>query len=133
MRSSNERGTTSMGEYALLIFLVVGTIIAMTTYVKRGFQARMHDARHYMITTASEACNKACMNATWMNGENRIGEQYEPYYAFVDAEVKSGILNVKQMTDKVASKVSVRAKTHVNSESNQSPPKYAATDQIMRY
>ena len=60
MKWRSQHGSTSMAEYALTIFLVIGTVVAITTYVKRSLQARMHDARHYMITEVSKDCDCNC-------------------------------------------------------------------------
>ena len=43
------KGQAIMGEYMLVIFVAVGTIVAMTVYFKRAWQARVFDARNYML------------------------------------------------------------------------------------
>jgi hypothetical protein len=97
----NNKGATSLAEYAVTVFLVIATITAMTTYVQRTLQARMRDARHYMVTNVSEACDpgycgpaadlkKYQVNVGGITIEKqKIGEQYEPYYAQVNAQVSS--------------------------------------------
>lgn len=62
--------TQTLAEYAILISVVVGTMIAMQTYVKRGLQARCKTfvdgaAVHF---TDSET--------------GRVIKQYEPYYTY---------------------------------------------------
>jgi Flp pilus assembly pilin Flp len=64
-RLSNHRGQNT-AEYAIVIALIIGAVIAMQTYVKRGLQGRMKDATDYVATETKD-----------------IGttKQYEPYYA----------------------------------------------------
>jgi len=52
-------------EYAILISIVVGGIIAMQTYTQRALQARVRDSANYMVTET------AGLGSTL---------QYEPYY-----------------------------------------------------
>ncbi len=65
-RSFNNRKAQNTAEYAILIALVIGGIVAMQTYAQRALQGRLRDASVKMRdeTTA-------------------IGDtlQYEPYYA----------------------------------------------------
>ena len=56
-RGQNQHGSTSLAEYAVTVFLVIATLTAMTVYVQRTFQARMRDARHYMVSTVGDACD----------------------------------------------------------------------------
>ncbi len=57
-------------EYAILIALVVGGVIAMQTYAQRALQGRMRDA-----------------NVTMRDKTNVLGNtlQYEPYYSKTEA------------------------------------------------
>lgn len=55
----------STAEYAIVIAIVVGALIAMQIYIKRGLQGRYHDAVKYMATDSAAIGNT---------------EQYEPYY-----------------------------------------------------
>jgi hypothetical protein len=57
-------------EYAILIALVVGAVVAMQVYVKRGIQGRVRDVVDHTGTGGEVA------------GENLTlsGSQYEPYY-----------------------------------------------------
>ncbi len=61
----NHRGQNT-AEYAIVIALIIGAVIAMQIYVKRGLQGRMKDATDYVATETSE------LGAT---------KQYEPYYS----------------------------------------------------
>lgn len=65
-------------EYAILIALVIGAIIAMQTYAQRGLQARMRGTSLYM----KDQMGTALLTA---RGANAVGTlnatgQYEPYY-----------------------------------------------------
>jgi Flp pilus assembly pilin Flp len=64
LRLCNHKGQNT-AEYAIVIALIIGAVIAMQTYVKRGLQGRMKDGTDYIATETKE-----------------IGttKQYEPYY-----------------------------------------------------
>lgn len=57
----------STAEYVIILGLIVGAVVAMQTYVKRGMQGRIRDT---VDTTADGGQNLV----------NFTGEQYEPYY-----------------------------------------------------
>ena len=67
------RKAQNTAEYAIVLGLVVGAIVAMQVYVKRGLQARIHQ-----FATKS--------NSTFTAEFNKIGldtnKQYEPYYLY---------------------------------------------------
>lgn len=59
----------SVAEYVIILGLVVATVVAMQTYVKRGMQGRIREAVDYVE------------NPTDVTGVvNFTGAQYEPYY-----------------------------------------------------
>lgn len=64
-------------EYAILIALVVGAVVAMQSYVQRGLQARTRGTSLYMKDQISEAMrnNDGDMAASIGNTG-----QYNPYY-----------------------------------------------------
>ncbi len=68
LRFFKKRKAQSTAEYAILIALVVGVVIAMQTYVKRGVQARVHDEVGGMVNGTAEL------------GTTDADKQYEPYY-----------------------------------------------------
>src|SRR3569623_1292015 len=80
MHYRNRKGTATLAEYSITILLVVAALTAMTTYVKRALQAKMRDARHYMIETATTGCEVNCRNAAHIAEGSTIAQQYEPYY-----------------------------------------------------
>jgi len=63
----------------LVIFMVLGMVVAMTVYFKRGVQARTHDALHYMV---NEVKYRAAGNYY-----GNLYLHYEPYYTKTDAAV----------------------------------------------
>lgn len=64
-------------EYAILIALVVGAVIAMQTYAQRSIQARIRGASQYLTSVGTVGSNKIL-------GDDA---QYEPYYLKQDYEV----------------------------------------------
>lgn len=63
----------SVAEYVIVLGLVVATVVAMQTYVKRGIQGRVRDAVDYVENPAE------------LTGVvNFSGNQYEPYYLMSD-------------------------------------------------
>ncbi len=129
----DQRGSTSLGEYALTIFLVVGVVVVMTTYVRRSLEGRMRDARHYMINAVSNVCSSDvnCMNATNLGGKNAIGEQYEPYYISVvgnqnlDSFKRKGLYVASSGKEEFDSYSNIE--TQGNSYSGQAPPRVSGT------
>ena len=67
-----KRAQAVMGEYVVVIFLVVTVIGAMTIFFKRAVQARIHDARDYMV--------KEVRNRTKGEFDGNLYFEYEPYY-----------------------------------------------------
>lgn len=144
IKSLDHKGTTSLAEYAVTVFLVVATITAMTIYIQRTLQARMRDARHYMVKTVGEECDQVyCGPAANLGtyqfnvgglpaGVQRIGDQYEPYYAQVNSIVDNDRARNKRL---VASSGSAgifmddrQTTTNTSTYSNQAAPSYARTD-----
>jgi len=61
----------STAEYAIMIALVIGAVVAMQTYVKRGLQGRLFDAVTYLANAGSNVLVGGRQNSTL---------QYEPDY-----------------------------------------------------
>lgn len=68
----NNSGQAVAVEYAVIFLIVVAVIVAMTTYVNRALQGRIHDARNYMYIQVNSVYN------VYRNGIMPAG--YEPYY-----------------------------------------------------
>ena len=71
-------------EYAILIALVVGAIIAIQTFAKRALQGRVRDAAKYMV----DKTNFATMST--FSAGNYNTAQYEPYYQNSQYETTRG-------------------------------------------
>ncbi len=84
----NNKGQAILSEYVMIFFVVIAAVAAMTTFVQRGFEARVHDARNFMINSvmSSGACDANCLSATGAAGK-QIPYEYEPYYAQVLSDV----------------------------------------------
>lgn len=63
------RKAQSTAEYVIVLGLIVAAVIAMQTYVKRGFQGRIKDAVDYTDQGGQGG-----------NTVNFATKQYEPYY-----------------------------------------------------
>ena len=124
-----------MVEHVILFFLGIAAVIAVTVYVQRAIQARIRDAKIYMIDTTSSACSQAsgtisgtnivvdCMNATGGNN-GKLAYEYEPYYT----NIASGIAREQNVKTTLASKSAGKIFTEnsaINSMSIQAPPSKA--------
>jgi hypothetical protein len=69
----NHRGQATVMEYVMMFFLVSALMAAMSLYVKRAVQARMRDARRYMVLQVN-----AVYTGNIALGNLTLG--YEPYY-----------------------------------------------------
>lgn len=69
---NNRRAQAAVGEYALVIFLVLAVVVGMTIFWKRAIQGRIHDARDYMVDSVRQR------TAGSFNGDLYL--HYEPYY-----------------------------------------------------
>jgi hypothetical protein len=61
------RKAQSTAEYVIVLGLIVAAVVAMQTYVKRGFQGRIKEAVDYTGNQGSDVVQFT-------------GQQYEPYY-----------------------------------------------------
>lgn len=75
----NRQGQSQAVEYAIVIFLIVGALAAMSTYIKRASQARIYDTRNFAFQKVNEFYTEM------YNGEKTISPGYEPYYVQKDA------------------------------------------------
>ena len=71
-------------EYAILIAIVVGAVVAMQVYVRRGLQGRIRSAVDY---------TGGVTNASWFNGT-----QYEPYYMCSTGTTKQDVKDTEKLT-----------------------------------
>ena len=77
-------------EYAILIFVVAGAIVAMTFFLKRALQARAQDARRYMMFGAG-TYYEALLGKLSPDVPSKIPVEYEPYYAQVNMAVERNL------------------------------------------
>lgn len=73
----------STAEYAVLFALVVGAVVAMQVYVRRGIQGRLKSVVDD-ITIGNSITNVAGLGTIFANGQF----QYEPYYLASDARTE---------------------------------------------
>jgi len=79
----NKKGQSILSEYTMIFFVVIAALVAITTYVQRGFEARIHDAKNFAITQANAACDANCQIAT-----GNVAYEYEPYYVQMFSNVQ---------------------------------------------
>ena len=70
-------GQSVLSEQMIIIFIVIAAIAAITVYVQRSLEARIHDARNFMVDAVANnsVCDANCLLAT-----GNIMHEYEPYY-----------------------------------------------------
>jgi len=115
---NNMRAQAVVGEYALVIFLVLGVITAMTVYFKRGIQARIHGARDYMINDVR------ARTAGSYGGDLYL--EYEPYYTNTDATVTRNIRHTTSLLPGASSGIfqkTIDESTSVEVSSETAPPR----------
>jgi hypothetical protein len=85
-RRMNNKGQASLSEYVMIFFVVIAAIVAMTVFVQRSLEGRIHDARNFMISSIadSKVCDTNCLNATG----GSIANEYEPYYSLILSDVQ---------------------------------------------
>ena len=87
LRRLGKRAQTT-AEYAILIALVVGAVVAMQIYVKRGIQGRVRNVVDH--TGAGGDVAGQTLNFT--------AEQYEPYYTTSTADTTQNTGSTETMT-----------------------------------
>ena len=75
----SRKGQAVIGEYAVVISMVLAVIVAMTVYFKRAVQARIHGARDYMVNEV--------LTRTEGQYNGPIYSGYEPYYTQTNSVV----------------------------------------------
>jgi len=108
----NNKGQSVLAEHVMIFFVVVAAIIAMTAFVQRGLEARIHDARNFMIdsVTNSGACDANCVAAAGGN----IAHEYEPYYSQSLSLVQKSDEDFKETTPGKAAAIGVVYNSQVN-------------------
>jgi len=80
----NKKGQSILSEYVMIFFVVIAAIVAMSTLVQRGLEARLHDARNFVVNSVKKVCDTNCLEATGTT----IPYEYEPYYAQMLADTQ---------------------------------------------
>ena len=123
----NNKGQSILSEYVMIFFVVIAGVAAVATFVQRGLEARIHDARTFMINSVinSGACDANCVQAAGGN----ISYEYEPYYAQMLLDVgHNEQVNTGATTSAVNWSIgavytkSVNEAATINSASTQLPP-----------
>ena len=87
LRGRFAKKAQTTAEYAVLIALVIGAVIAMQVYVRRGLQGRIREAVNHTGLGGSVG------NVTF----NFSGNQYEPYYLQSNQLSSQGINETSNM------------------------------------
>ena len=131
----NNKGQAILSEYVMIFFVVVAAGVAMTTFVQRAYQARIHDARNFMIETVSNsgACDANCLLAAGISG-TQIPFEYEPYYSYAISNVQQNQQDRSSATSGNAQVIGVTYNkllddtTQTNSLDCQLPPECASSN-----
>jgi len=89
------RKAQSTGEYAIIIGLVVGVLIAMQTYVRRGIQARSKDATDSYVASVGADTYWSQITSTQADLES----QYE--HNKLSSKRTSSVLDGTETTEKM--------------------------------
>lgn len=90
LRLMKNKKAQNTAEYAILIALVIGAVVAMQTYAQRALQGRMRDASLQFVDETSNLGTTA---------------QYEPYYLNTAAQTDTYVEDVDTATAVTRSKV----------------------------
>jgi hypothetical protein len=112
----NKKGQSVLAEHAMIFFIVIGALVAMTIFVRRGFEAKIHDARNFMINSVmnSSVCDANCVAATG----GGIYYEYEPYYVQSFSNVLQSDNEFKGLTNGNAAETGSIYINTVNDQSN---------------
>jgi len=120
----DNKGQSILAEYIMIFFLVIGAATAITTFVQRGLQGRIHDAGHLMMDTANNALSQCdgCQSAT-----GNVMYEYEPYYAQTNSyqyqnELDSSGLTNGSKPDKDVYRNNINSIVQTIANSQQLPP-----------
>jgi len=112
----------------MVIFIVIAAVVAITVYVQRSLEARIHDARNFMVDSVvnNSVCDANCLLAT-----GNIMHEYEPYYtqmAASSSQNQEQELTAAQGNAQVIGAIygqSDNETTQSNAVTNQLPPEWA--------
>jgi hypothetical protein len=121
----NNRGQSALAEHVMVFFIVVAALVAMTVYVQRSLEARIHDARNNAIDELvnSGVCDANCLAATG----GSINHEYEPYYTVMSTSFATNGWEQAAQTNGSANSIgaiyynNVNEDTIINATSGQLP------------
>lgn len=114
----NRKAQAVMGEYVVVIFLAVSVVTGMMFYFQRAIQARIRDAREYMVTEVRAR--------TEGSFEGNLYREYEPYYANTVAIVSRNMNDESRLLGGGSSGIFQKyynETTSVSSNSETAPPR----------
>ncbi len=76
LKKMHNKKAQNTAEYAILIALVIGGVVAMQTYGQRALQARVRDTSQFMTDNTANLLKGVVPSST----EKYDKGQYEPYY-----------------------------------------------------
>ena len=82
-RFKNNKAQANVGEYVIVLFLVVGMATAMSVYFRRGIQGKMRDASRYVGQTLQREAvleDAGGQPQALYQSRGPFYSQYEPYY-----------------------------------------------------
>ena len=108
-----QRGQAIGAEYVVVTFVAIGAVMAMSVFVRRAIQARVHDAQVYTTSQASNALGRP------------IPVEYEPYYAEMISNTAQNATDRTRFVGGNSYRKVIEQEKHVASQSLQLPPKQA--------
>lgn len=78
----NIKGQVVIGEYIIILFVVIGVASAMSIFFRRAVQARIKSSRDLMAKQIVSVGNKGDLVGKYY-------VEYEPYYAQTEAETEN--------------------------------------------
>jgi hypothetical protein len=117
----NQKAQIIVGEYVVIIFIVVAMMTAMGTYVKRALQGRIRDAHQTMINMVWQ--RTVTEEGRLYNGPLWTG--YEPYYGETNSLVHREDFTRSALLPGGASRKEFNGGMTVRTNSETAPPREA--------
>lgn len=127
----NNHGQSILAEHTMVFFVAIAALVAMTAYVQREFQARIHDTRNFVLSQVmnnNSVCDANCVAAAGGN----IYYEYEPYYEQVSSGVQSASTTATGASPSLVNYAlggryykGIDEQTNITATSGQAPPECA--------
>jgi hypothetical protein len=125
----SQNGQSILSEYTMVFFIVIAVVVAISVYVQRSFEGRIHDARNFAIDAVanSDVCDANCLMATG----GVVKHEYEPYYTQMAASSQQNQDQTFTATSGNAQVIGAiyghneKVATQSNAVTNQLPPEAA--------